>query len=178
MGHSIASPPKTIMEAYQCLPEGTLAELIDNVIYMSPSPVYNHQKMVKTFLTRINSYFSKNNIGEIIPSPFDVYLDENSNAVQPDLTIIFKENLSILNPKGHIHGVPDMLIEILSPGNKDHDLIKKKDLYERFKVKEYWIVDPDSKLTLGYSLLKDKYQLIHEGVGHFASRLIDFEFSF
>ena len=178
MSHSIESPPKTIMEAYQCLPEGTLAELIDNVIYMSPSPVYNHQKMVKTFLTRINSYLLKDNKGEIIPSPLDVYFDEKSNAVQPDLTIILKDNLSIINPNGHIHGVPDMLIEILSPGNKDHDLIRKKDLYERFKVKEYWIVDPDSKLTLGYALSKNKYQLVHEELGRFASRLIDFEFNF
>ena len=171
MSHSIESPPKTIMEAYQCLPEGTLAELIDNVIYMSPSPVYNHQKMVKTILTRINSHLTNNNTGEIVPSPFDVYFDETSNAVQPDLTVVLKENLSIINQKGHIHGIPDMLVEILSAGNK-------KDLYERFKVKEYWIVDPDSKLTLGYALSKDKYQLIHEEVGHFASRLIDCEFKF
>ncbi|MEQ8879420.1 MAG: Uma2 family endonuclease [Cyclobacteriaceae bacterium] len=178
MSHSIESPPKTIMEAYKCLPEGTLAELIDNVIYMSPSPVYKHQKTLQIILQKLFIEIVDKNRGEVIAAPFDVYLDESANAVQPDLTVILNENLSILDKSGHIHGVPDLLIEILSPGNKEHDLIKKKDLYERFKVKEYWIVDPDSKLTLGYSLSKDKYQLIHEEVGHFASKLIDFEFTF
>lgn len=178
MSHSIESPPKTIMEAYQCLPEGTLAELIDNVIYMSPSPTSKHQIILNEINFHLIQYFKSTREGMTYIAPLDVYLDESSNAVQPDIIVILNPNQKIVNEEGHIHGVPDMLIEILSPGNKDHDLIRKKDLYERFKVKEYWIVDPDSKLTLGYVLSKDKYQLVHEEVGRFASQLIDFEFNF
>ncbi len=178
MSHSIESPPRTIMEAYQCLPEGTLAELIDNVIYISPSPTSKHQIVLNEINFQLVQYFKNAGLGMSYIAPLDVYLDASSNAVQPDIIVILKPNQNILNEEGHIHGVPDMLIEILSPGNKDHDLIKKKDLYERFKVKEYWIVDPDSKLTLGYELTDDKYELIHEEVGHFASKLIDYEFTF
>ncbi len=72
----------------------------------------------------------------------DVYLNETSNAVQPDLVIVLKEQSNIIYPDGHIHGVPAILIEILLKGNNDHDLIRKKDLYERIGVQEYHAVDP------------------------------------
>ncbi|MBR10158.1 MAG: hypothetical protein CMP48_21015 [Rickettsiales bacterium] len=77
-----------------------------------------------------------------------------------------------------MHGVPDLLVEVLSPGNKDHDLIRKKDLYERFGVKEYWIADPDTNLVLGYQLVNKLYEKIHEEIGTFQSPLLDLSFSF
>lgn len=60
--------------------------------------------------------------------PFDVYLDEQSNAVQPDIIVVLNENKKIIDPNGHIHGVPDLLVEILSPGNRGFDLIGKRSL--------------------------------------------------
>lgn len=130
------------MEVYKNLPEGTLAELIDNVIYMSPSPVKNHQQVLQTIFRRLSESIEDSGRGEIIIAPFDVYLDSTSNAVQPDISIILKGNNGYSKPNGHFHGAPDIIIEILSSGNKEYDLVKKKDLYERFGVKEYWIVDP------------------------------------
>ena len=93
----------------------------------------------------------------MIIAPFDVYLDATSNAVQPDIIVILNSNKGHSKPNGHFHGVPDVIVEILSPGNKDHDLVKKKELYERFGVKEYWIVDPESKGTIGYFLQDSKF---------------------
>jgi Uma2 family endonuclease len=77
-----------------------------------------------------------------------------------------------------IHGVPDLLVEILSPGNKDFDLIKKKDLYERFGVKEYWIVDPDTKLALCYQIQAGKYEKAGEEIGTIKSPLLKLEITF
>lgn len=178
MQKAIDHPPRTIMEVFQGLPEGTLAELIDNQIFMSPSPIIKHQKMLQTLLRRLSNVIVDQNFGEVLIAPMDVYLDETSNAVQPDIVVVLEKNLSIINENGHIHGVPDLLVEVLSPGNKDHDLIRKKDLYERFGVKEYWIVDPDTNLALGYRLVNKSYEKIHEGIGTFQSPLLDLSFSF
>lgn len=109
-------------------------------------------------------------------SPLDVFLDETNNAVQPDIIVVLNQNKRInIDDDGHIHGVPDMIVEVLSPGNKDHDLIRKKDLYERFGVKEYWAVDPETRLALGYMLEKNLYKQTGEDIGLIRSPLLGIE---
>ena len=171
------TPPRTIMEVYKSLPEGTLAELIDNVIYMSPSPVTNHQRILLKLSFQFSSHLESGK-GEVLIAPFDVYLDETSNAVQPDIVIILNDNPGLLEPNGHFHGVPDLLVEVLSPGNKDHDLVKKKDLYDRFGVKEYWIVDPETNQALCYSLSGSKYVKAHEQTAAIHSLLLGLDIIF
>lgn len=166
------------MEVYKNLPEGTLAELIDNVIYMSPSPASTHQRVLNKINNTLFNYLEERNAGEVFVAPFDVYLDESSNAVQPDIIVVLKANSNIVVPNGHIHGVPDLLIEILSPGNKDHDRVKKKELYERFGVKEYWVVDPQTKQAQGFQLKGKTYQLLFEGTGIIQSVLLNLSFAF
>ena len=166
------------MEVYKNLPEGTLAELIDDVIYMSPSPVKNHQQVLQTIFRRLSEAIEDSKKGEIIIAPFDVYLDPLSNAVQPDISVILHANSGRSQPDGHFHGVPDLIIEILSPGNKDYDLIKKKALYERFGVKEYWIVDPETKAALGYFLEDGKYVAIGDSQRSIKFKLFNHTISF
>lgn len=175
---NIDSPPRTMMEVYKSLPEGTLVELIDNVLYMSPSPVYKHQKVLRQLFRILCDLIVDTDKGEVMIAPFDVYLNETSNAVQPDIVIVLKANLRILNEEGHIHGVPDLLVEVLSPGNTDHDLVRKKNLYEKFGVNEYWIVDPDTKQTSVFSLQNQKYQLHFEGLSNIESKLLKQSFQF
>lgn len=174
----IDSPPRTMMEVYKSLPEGTLAELIDNQLVMSPSPLAIHQKTLQKIFRRLSERIEDTGIGEIFIAPFDVYLDEEQNAVQPDIVVVLSKSRSILNPKGHIHGVPDMLIEILSHGNKDHDRVKKKALYERFGVKEYWMVDPETKATEGYTLKDGVFASLTGETGTFSSPLLGIEINF
>jgi Uma2 family endonuclease len=75
--------------------------------------------------------------------------------VQPDILFILKENAHIVH--GHVHGSPDLIIEILSPSNKKRDLITKKQLYEKFAVKEYWIIDPETNAAFGFQLQRCTY---------------------
>ena len=169
-------PPRTIMEVFRMLPEGTLAELIDGIIYMSPSPFTNHQRIISKLLGKMFQYIEERQSGEIFVAPFDVYLDEHSNAVQPDIIFVAKENEGII--KDHIHGVPDLLIELLSPGNKSHDTVRKKNLYEKFGVKEYWIIDPETKESIGYSLEGKKYKEFSRSIGQIMSPLLGERFIF
>src|SRR5436190_4211357 len=104
MKFSIETPPRTIMEVYKSLPEGTLAELINNVIYMSPSPVFNHQDILLEIASQFRDQLKSKKLGKVAVAPFDVYLDEKSNAVQPDIVVILSANKGELNDNGHFHG--------------------------------------------------------------------------
>lgn len=65
MQEVIVSPPRTIMEVFKMLPEGTLAEVIDKTLYMSPTPITAHQRIVRKLSTEIDSYLTDKSIGEL-----------------------------------------------------------------------------------------------------------------
>src|SRR6187551_1677794 len=155
MSEMIERPPGTIMEVYKTLPEGTLAELINGIIYMSPSPVRQHQRLATHLTSLMNLFVSENNLGEVYTAPFDVYLDETSNAVQPDILFVATKNLDIIHR--HVHGVPDLIVEVLSDASREYDTQKKKMLYEKFGVKEYWIIDPMTRDAIGFELQNEVY---------------------
>lgn len=173
---TLTHPPRTMMEVFDMLPEGTLAELIDNRLYMPPAPVFDHQDMAGEIFSQLRGFLKGK--GKVIIAPFDIKLDETRNAVQPDVIVILKDNPRQINSEGKYVGVPDLLVEVLSPGNKDYDLITKKDLYEKFGVKEYWIVDPQTKLALVFHLKEMGYIKTSEKIGVITSPLLQEEFSF
>jgi Uma2 family endonuclease len=172
---TLLSPPRTMMEVFDMLPEGTLAELIDNQLYMAPSPIYDHQDTLGEIYVQLRKFLSGK--GVVVMAPFDVKLDPTRNAVQPDLTVILNSNPNQIK-EGRYFGTPDFIVEILSPGNKDHDLITKKDLYEKFGVKEYWVIDPETKLALGFSYQDSRLGKFSEMIAKIQSRLLQAEFNF
>ncbi len=174
----VVNPPRTIMEVFQMLPEGTLAEVIENTLYMSPTPITNHQRIIRKLSVQIDLHLTANNLGELFFAPFDVFLDKTSNAVQPDILVILTENLGIIDEKSTIHGVPDLIVEILSPGNRKHDLVIKRALYEKFGVKEYWVIDPATKESIGFSLKDHSYVEFYKGNGEIHSQLLNRPFIF
>ena len=176
MKNDIQTPPRTAMEVFKILPEGTLCEVINGQLFMSPSPFTKHQMIVTDLSTKINYYCKKLKIARVFVAPFDVYLDEDCNAVEPDIIVVLKENESII--KDHIHGVPDILIEVLSEGNKNHDLIRKKELYEKFAVKEYFIIEPETKLVRSFKLQSGKYISEVEQTAKLTSTLLGNSFEF
>ena len=174
----IESPPRTIMEVYKSLPEGTRAELIDKVIYMSPSPISKHQVILNKINVQLYAHLEKSKAGVVYVSPLDVYLDEEINAVQPDISVVLNEGLANVDENGYIHGAPDLIVEILSPGNSNYDLIKKRELYQRFGVKEYWIVDPATKQAQGFQLKNGEYVSISDQLETIQSPLLGLTISF
>lgn len=165
------------MEVFKLLPEGTLAEVIEGRLYVFKSPVTNHQRISGGILYQLHSV-DESGLGTVIPRPFDTYLDEENNVVQPDILVVLNSNPAKLRPDGHFHGVPDFIIEILLEGDEEHDLITKKALYQKFGVKEYWIVNPDNKLAMGFALKDKTYQSIAEDVGLIKSPLLQASFTF
>ena len=112
---------------------------------MLPSTL--HQRISVNFTAEFRNYF-KNKQCELFHALFDVKLkndkEEYINKVIPDITVICDKHG--LNDKNYI-GVPTLIIEILSPSNQSHNLITKMNLYQRFGVKEYWIVNANLLLA-------------------------------
>jgi Uma2 family endonuclease len=173
----LIQPPRTAMAVFKMMPEGTLAEVIDNQLYMSPAPNPYHQRVSIRLSSALFNLVDANNLGEVFSAPTDLYLDDHSNAVQPDI-FYFNHSANIFVGSEGIHGTPDLIVEILSPGNKNYDLRKKKDLYEKFGVKEYWIVDPDTKAAKGFQLINRQFQSVGNFKGKIKSVLLNEEFKF
>ena len=152
---TVLNPPRTMFEVFKSLPEGTLCQLINNNLVMSPAPTDPHQKILRDISAQLFFYVSKNQLGEVRVAPYDVYFNRK-NVYQPDIVFVAKENINKIKEDG-LHGAPDLVIEILSPRTAKYDLEDKKDVYERYGVKEYWAVDPVSKQIYFFKLVKDEY---------------------
>jgi Uma2 family endonuclease len=129
-------------------------ELINGAAYaMCPAPSYEHQQ-ISVKLTVLLGTFLNGKPYKLFHAPFDVRLnadDEDDTVVQPDLVVICDR--SKINKNG-CRGVPDFIIEILSPSTARHDRWLKYNLYKNAGVREFWIVDPDTK-TVSVNVLKD-----------------------
>jgi len=129
---------------------------------MSPAPAKTHQVISRKLTRYIDRYFEDKPCGFFV-APFDVRLINHNKStpdnkifsvVQPDLCIVC--DLEKLDEKG-CHGSPDLVIEILSPGNSKKEMGIKFDLYEENGVKEYWIVEPAENSIFVYTLQNGKY---------------------
>lgn len=165
--NEVIHPPRTALEVFQMLPEGTLAEVIDNQLYMSPAPTPFHQLISMELSTALNIYIRAMKMGKLVASPIDLYLTDDAQVVQPDILFMKSTNPIQISTDG-LHGVPDLIIEILSPGNKHHDLVRKKLLYEQAGVAEYWTVDPESGVADGWQLVDHVYV----SLGQFKDRIV------
>ena len=147
---------------YVTWPENKPMELIHGVPYaMTPAPSRIHQKISVELVRQISTYLQEKTC-EVYAAPFDVRLTDNNeadevinNVVQPDISIICDRKK--LDDQG-CKGTPDLIMEIISPSSVSMDYIKKLYLYEKFSVREYWIIHPIDKIIMVYKLVeKGKY---------------------
>jgi Uma2 family endonuclease len=142
---------------YMLLEEGAPFQLINYDLIMSPSPLAIHQQILFALSETIVLYNISHREGQWMYSPMDVKFD-NGNVLQPDILYVTENRKSEII-KERVEGAPDLVIEILSPSNAYYDLRQKKDLYEKYGVKEYIIVDPVQMNADLYALKDDKYYL-------------------
>lgn len=134
---------------YVKLPDdGNRYEIIDGELFVNPSPVPRHQDIVLNLAIALRLYFHALGGGKVYISPLDVVLAEDG-VVEPDLVVIKSERASIIGDR-NVKGVPNLVIEVLSDGTRRVDEGRKRKLYERSGVDEYWIVDPEIELVKLY----------------------------
>lgn len=176
MTQTLLRPPKTILDVWKNLPEGTLCQLINNKLIMSPAPNIRHQEILNEINIEISFFLRKNNIGKVLIAPTDVRFSKE-NILQPDILFIKNENLFKIKEK-RIAGAPDLVIEILSPSTSQLDYEEKKSIYERFGVSEYFIVDPGSKSVDSYFLKEKVYEEQKTLTGKISSKILGIKISF
>lgn len=129
---------------------------------MTPSPGTDHQGISFELSLRLGEHLRKHKCGRAFAAPMDVVFDR-WNVCQPDLLFVSNEHASII--KGTIMGAPDLVMEILSPSTQYYDLTKKKELYERFGVREYWIVNTVERTITIFSNRDGTFQQVFAGSG-------------
>lgn len=136
-------------EDYYAMPEDIRVELVNGEIIYMASPTRLHQELSRELLLEIGNYI-RSNKGKcrVYPAPFDVQLKDGVDTVLvPDISVIC--DMDKLTKHGCI-GAPDWVIEIVSPSNPNHDYITKLNLYSDAGVREYWIVEPRTRVVYVY----------------------------
>lgn len=130
----------TTYDDYRHLPDdGKQYQIIGGKLFMTPAPTTEHQRLVREIFIPVYNYAKEKNMGEVLFSPTDVVLSM-TDVVQPDILFVAKERRHIISKKNIVEA-PDLVVEVLSEHTQAIDRDKKKQLYERHGVKEYWIVD-------------------------------------
>lgn len=148
--------------AYQEQPR---EELLNGKIYMMSSPTVNHSQIASNIYYAFRSYL-KGKTCRAFNDGVDVYLTEKDRVIPDAMIVCNKNNIKL----DGIHGAPDLVVEVLSPGTSKNDKGYKKDLYEKAGVKEYWIIDPMLRsievylLTDGEFALDEVYALYPDGL--------------
>lgn len=158
MTRTITEKEKYTYEDYLKTPDDERYELIEGDLLMTPAPATKHQRVLRKLVFLLEDFMTHQDLGEVFCAPYDVYLD-NRNVVQPDILFVSKERLNIIGEK-NIQGAPDLVIEITSEATAYRDLVRKKKLYGKHGVKEYWIVDPMEETVEVYLLREAAYTLV------------------
>lgn len=130
---------------------GDRYEAINRDVYKMPSPSEPHQTVCRN-LTEIIGNFLKGKPCRLFIQPFDVFLGDD--VVIPDLFVVCDKNK--IAKKGCV-GVPDLVIEVISPSSSKRDLVTKRELYLKNEVREYWIVFPSDKHVIVHTLNGNDY---------------------
>lgn len=138
-----------------------MVELIKGKVFRAAAaPRRVHQKISGKIFTKMHNYL-ENAHCEVYNAPFDVRLPHTSKkdediftVVQPDICVVCDKEK--LDEMGCV-GAPDLIVEILSPGNNKKDLKHKYEVYEESGVKEYWIIHPNEQTMMVYTLIDKKF---------------------
>ncbi len=133
--------------------DGLRREIIDGELIVSPAPRLRHQRVSLRLSVALANHITASGGGEVFSAPVDVVLSD-TNVVEPDILFVADEQREIMTEL-NVQGAPALLIEVLSDPRIDR--VQKRDLYARFGVAEYWVVDPDADRVEVYRLHGDSY---------------------
>ena len=145
-------PLLTVADLAACPDDSNRYELIEGELFVSRAPGIPHQRVLSNLQFALESYLKENPIGKLVPGGGAVFSDYD--AVTPDLVFVHNQRWPEVVTGTRFTGPPDLVIEIMSPGqeNRDRDLLVKRQLYGKYGVREYWVIDTEERYILIYQL--------------------------
>lgn len=141
---------------YAALPnDGKRYEILDGELSVTAAPGPKHQHVVLRLGAALDTHVAAHRLGKVYIAPFDVILAETT-VVQPDIIFVATDRTGIFSDRG-AEGAPTLAVEILSPSTSSIDCSTKLQLYARYRVPYYWIVDPDTRAIDVYRLVGSAY---------------------
>jgi Uma2 family endonuclease len=149
-------PILTIADVDAMPEDGNRYEVIEGELFVSRAPSLTHQDVVVNLIFSFTEYLRGNPIGKVWPASGVIFSD--FSGVIPDVVYIGNERRKQIATGGRVYGAPDLIIEILSPGteNERRDRHAKRQLYRKYGVKEYCMVDPERSAIAIYRTSKLK----------------------
>jgi Uma2 family endonuclease len=148
-------PLLTYDDLAQLPDDGKRYELLEGELIVSPAPTPRHQRAVG-LIVRFLGRAEDAGHGQVYVAPLYVVFDED-NVAEPDVLFIRTERLYIVG-EADIRGAPDLVVEVLSASTRRRDLRPKLQIYARYRVPYYWIVDPDAETVQVYELGDEGYR--------------------
>jgi len=149
-------PKLTYTDLREMPEDGWRYELLEGDIVGSPPPTVRHQRIVFR-LAMLLGEAERSGAGIALTAPTDVVLDDDLNALEPDLLFIRRARVGYVTTETHIQGAPDLVIEVLSRRTAARDLGPKLAVYARYGVPFYWVADPDADTVRVHELQGTDY---------------------
>ena len=143
--------------------DGKRYEIIEGELYEMPAPQSAHARVIMNLILLLAPIIARLG-GVILTAPHDVFF-RGADPVQPDILAILPGGAARIATRG-TEGPPDLLIEVLSPSNRGHDIVTKSALYGRAGVREYWIVDPENQKVEVLTLAGKALQVLQTASGN------------
>lgn len=140
---SAQSAPVTWDEFVE-LEEDDLRELVDGVLVEVEVPDLLHENAVSVLNQRLRNWADAAHAGLVLASGYKVRITDR-RGVMPDVQFIAKQRIELADRKGFTRGMPDLVVEVVSPSSGRYDRVVKLGWYATAGVREYWIVDPEDR---------------------------------
>jgi len=133
--------------------DGKRYEILDGEVHVTPAANTRHQDIVLWIAVQLHQHVHAHGGGRVFVAPYDVVLSQ-TDVVEPDVLFVADADAHRIT-KANLQGPPTLAVEVLS--DPRHDRVRKRHLYARFGVKEYWIVDPDGERVEVHVLAGEQY---------------------
>jgi Uma2 family endonuclease len=124
--------------------DGARYEVVDGELHVTPPPTIAHQRASLRLVLPMARFVEETGVGEVLEAPVGVRLPGQPVPLEPDIVFVSAAGRATLGPQ-YIEGVPDLVVEVLSPGSSTYDRGKKLRAYQAAGVPEYWLLDYEAR---------------------------------
>ena len=142
--------------------DGKRYEIIDGELFVTPAPSWTHQRAVRELVSRIDPYLRESRSVELLFAPADISAGDRT-LVQPDVFVMPRGRGPM--PGGWVEvSALSLAIEVLSPTTARADRHRKRHLYQRERIPEYWIVDVDARVIERWRADDERPEIVSEQI--------------